>query len=62
MHYLDSLTDNLETCILQNWTMQEQVLPISLQIWLNITEGTKDSKGICLSISTKGANIKQKEE
>ena len=31
MHYFDSLTSNLETHILQNWTMHEQVLPISLQ-------------------------------
>ena len=31
MHYLDSLTNNLENHILQNWTMHEQVLPISLQ-------------------------------
>ena len=31
MHYFDSLTNNLETHILQNWTVHEQVLPISLQ-------------------------------
>ena len=31
MHYFDSLTDDLETNISQNWTTQEQVLPISLQ-------------------------------
>ena len=31
MHYFDSLTNGLETYISQNWTMQEQVLPISLQ-------------------------------
>ena len=31
MHYFDSLTNNVETHILQNWTMHEQVLPISLQ-------------------------------
>ena len=31
MHYLDSLTDNLKTHISQNWAMEEQVLPISLQ-------------------------------
>ena len=30
-HYFDSLIDNLESHILQNWTMHEQVLPISLQ-------------------------------
>ena len=31
MHYFDSLTDNLENHILDNWTTQEQVLPVSLQ-------------------------------
>ena len=31
MHYFDSLTNNLENHILQNWSMHEQVLPISLQ-------------------------------
>ena len=31
MHYFDSLTNNLENHILQNWTMHEQVLPVSLQ-------------------------------
>ena len=31
MHYFDSLTYDLETHILQNWTTHEQVLPISLQ-------------------------------
>ena len=29
MHYFDSLTDNLDTHISQNWTTQEQVFPIS---------------------------------
>ena len=31
MHYFDSLTNDLEVHILQNWTTHEQVLPISLQ-------------------------------
>ena len=31
MHCFDSVTNNIETHILQNWTMHEQVLPISLQ-------------------------------
>ena len=31
MHYFDNLTNDLEVHILQNWTMHEQVLPISLQ-------------------------------
>ena len=33
MHYFDSLTDNLETHISQNWTTQEQVFLISLQMF-----------------------------
>ena len=33
MHYFDNLTNNLENHILQNWTMYEQVLPISLQMF-----------------------------
>ena len=33
MYYFDSLTDNLETNISQNWTTQEQVFPISLQMF-----------------------------
>ena len=33
MHYFDSLTENLETHISQNWTTQEQVFPISLQMF-----------------------------
>ena len=31
MHYFDNLTDNLQTCISENWTAQEQASPISLQ-------------------------------
>ena len=31
MHYFDSLTDNLETHISENWTTQEEVFPIVLQ-------------------------------
>ena len=33
MHYFKSLTDELDVHILQNWTMHEQVLPISLQMF-----------------------------
>ena len=32
MHYFDSLTDDLETHISQNWTTQEYVFPITLQM------------------------------
>ena len=31
MHYFDSLANELEVHILQNWTTHKQVLPISLQ-------------------------------
>ena len=31
MHYFDSLTENLEIQISQNWTTQDQVFPVSLQ-------------------------------
>ena len=65
MHYFDSLTNNLETHILQNWTMHEQVLLISLQTFdfdSKLLEVIKDSKGFCLSISTKEASISQKRE
>ena len=31
MHYFDSLRDKLDVHILQNWTMHQQILPISLQ-------------------------------
>ena len=31
MHYFDSLTNDLEVHISQNWTMHEQVLPVLLQ-------------------------------
>ena len=31
MHYFDSLTENLDIQISQNWATQEQVFPISLQ-------------------------------
>ena len=33
MHYFDSLTNNLENNILQNWTMHEPILLISLQMF-----------------------------
>ena len=33
MHYFDSLTDNLETHISQNWTTKEHIFPISLQMF-----------------------------
>ena len=65
MHYFDSLTNNLETHILQNWTMWEQVLPISLQSFdfdSKITGSTKDSKRLCLSLPTKETKIGYKRK
>ena len=53
MHYFASLTDDLETHISQNWTMQEQVLPISYQIFefdSKLLKAPKTLKDSCLSI------------
>ena len=33
VNYFDNLIDSLEVPILQNWTTQEQILPISLQFF-----------------------------
>ena len=47
MHYFDSLTNDLEVHILQNSTMHEQVLPISLQTFdfdLKLLEAPKTLK------------------
>ena len=44
MHYFDSLTDNLETHISQYWKMQEQVLPISLQMFVSDSKLLKTPK------------------
>ena len=65
MHYFDSLTNNLEYHILQNWTMHEQVLPVSLQTFdfdsKFFTGSTKDCKGLCLSIPAKKQVLDKKE-
>ena len=52
MYYIDSLTDNLEAHISQNWTTQEQVFPISLQMFEFDSKLLKapKTKGTCLSI------------
>ena len=53
MHYFDSLTDDLETHISQNWTTQGQVFPISLQMFefdSKLLKAPKTSKGPCLPI------------
>ena len=55
MLYFDTLTNNLETHILQNWTTHEQVLPISLHTFdfdSKLLKATKPLKRFCLSIST----------
>ena len=63
MHYFDSLTSNLENHILQNWTKQEQVLPISLQTFnfdSKLLEAPKTLKEFVPSKPAKEINIKQK--
>ena len=57
MHYFDSLTNNLENHILQNWTMHEQVLPVSLQMFnfdSKVLEAPKTKRN--LSINTRKGN------
>ena len=57
MHYFDSLTNNLETHILQNWTMYEQVLPISLQMFdfdSKLLEAPKTLKDLSINTNKKG--------
>ena len=61
MHYFDSLTDNLETYILENWTTQEQVLPISLQTFeflSKLMKAPKTLKYLVYQYKQKRTNIK----
>ena len=65
MHYFDSLTSNLETHILQNWTTHEEVLPILLQTFdfdSKLLKAPRTLKGFCLSIPAKQRSIEQKGE
>ena len=63
MHYFDSLTDNLDTQILQNWTMQEPVLPILLQTFVfdsKLLKTPKTLKDFVYQYQQKTTNIAQK--
>ena len=64
MHYFDSLTNNLETHILQNWTMHEQVLPISLQTFdfdSKLLEAPKTLKDFVYQYQQKKQVLDKKE-
>ena len=55
-YYFDSLSNDLETHILQNWTMHEQVLPISLWTFdfdSKLLKAPKTLKGFCAPEPTK---------
>ena len=57
MHYFDSLMENLEIHISQNWTTQEQVFPISLQTSefdLNLLKAPKTFKDLVHQHKQKG--------
>ena len=57
MHYFDSLTDDLETHISQNWTTEEKVFPISLQIFefdLKLLKAPKTLKDLVYQYNQKG--------
>ena len=60
MHYFDSLSDELDVHVLQNWTTHELVLPISLQTFdfdSKLLEAPKTLKRFCLPIQTKEGNV-----
>ena len=64
MHYFDSLTNNLETHVLQNWTMHEQVLPISLQTFYfdsKLLETTKTLKDFVYQYQQKKQVLDKRE-
>ena len=64
MHYFDSLTDNLETHISQNWTAQEQVFPISLQTFefdSKLLKATKTLKELVYQYKQKGPILDNRE-
>ena len=57
MHYFDSLTENLEIHISQNWTTQEQVFPISLQTFefdSKLLKAPKTLKDLVFQCKEKG--------
>ena len=61
MHYFDSLTENLEIHISQNWTTQEQVFPISLQMFefdSKLLKVPKTLKDLVYQYKQKGQTFK----
>ena len=64
MHHFDSLTDNLDTHISQNWTTQEQVFPISLQMFefdSNMLKAPKTLKDLVHQYKQKGQVLNKRE-
>ena len=64
MHYFDSLTDDLETHISQNWTTQEQVFPISLQMFefdSKLLKAPKTLKDLVYQYKQKGQILNKRE-
>ena len=63
MHYFDSLIDDLEPHISQNWTPQEQVFAILLQMFefgSKLPKAPKTLKDLVYQYKQKRTNIKQK--
>ena len=64
MHYFESLTNNLETNILQNWKMHVQVLPISLQTFdfdSKLLEAPQTLKDLVVQYQQKKQVLDEKE-
>ena len=64
MHYFDSLTDNLQAHISQNWTTQEHLLPISLQTFefdSKLLKAPKTLKELVYQYKQKGQILNNRE-
>ena len=64
MHYFDSLSNNLESHITHNWTMHEQVLQISLQMFdfdSKLLEAPKTLKDFVYQYQQKKQVLDKKE-
>ena len=64
MYYFDSLTDNLETHISQNWTTQEHIFPISLQMFefdSKLLKAPKTLKELVYQYRQKGQILNKRE-
>ena len=64
MYYFDSITDNLETHISENWTTQEHVFPISLQMFefdSKLLKAPKTLKELVYEYKQKGQILNNKE-